>query len=124
MPKVRLSCDITPEVKQGLKALGLSIQHKKGGLSKAIRQCLERAYAAPDAPARRFLGEETENCSIEATSDEIAALHVYQDHHSCGEQRKGFKSALLRGFSLYLDEKEGSKRPSKKAQPKAGQPSA
>jgi hypothetical protein len=107
--KVRLTCDVTPEVKNGLAALGRSIQLKKGGLARAIRKCLEKAYAAKNAPIRDFLGEESEACSIEVTAEEIVALHAYQTHHELGEQRKGFKSALLRGFSIHLDESASQK---------------
>ena len=105
--KERLTCYVTPEVKKGLEALGREIQLKKGGLAKAYRQLLQQAYADRDATLRKFEGEETETCSLEATPGEIAELHAYQTHHKIGEQRKGFKSALLRGYSIHLAENEG-----------------
>ncbi len=98
--KERLTCHVTGDVKSGIADYGMSLSQKKGSLTKAYRVLLALAYAEPDAPAEYFAGEEDASCTLDANVDEVTALRAYQTHHRIGEQRKGFKSALLRGFSI------------------------
>jgi hypothetical protein len=97
----RLSCRVTAEVREGIWDYGMTLSLKKGSLAKAYRELLALAFAEPDAPIEWFEGEEEQSCTFDAASPEIAKLDQYQIHHRIGERRKGFKSALLRGYSIH-----------------------
>lgn len=99
----RLTCDIDAELKKEIGRFGLTLSVKKGYWSKAYRKLLQYAFENPDHPIREFPEDVLEAATLEADHVQVKSLDAYQGHHEIGERRKGFKSALLRGWSYHLD---------------------
>lgn len=107
MAAERLSCEIDAELKTAIGRFGLTLSVKKGYWSKAYRALLAHAFDNPEHPIREFPEDEMDTATLEADQAVVSKLDAYQQHHQLGERRRGFKSALLRGWSYHLDQQNG-----------------